>query len=230
MVELPTTPEKKRPSKARIGLILLALAAVAIFIVTLWRIQQLRGWQQQPQTVRSTPRALAPRFEVADHNRHLVKFERFLGRQRVLLIFFDAELGPLKDPRLSRVLECFEQIEGLGVEVVAVSSATPFANGEAEKNYGKPFPFPLLTDIDPNRPVNLPVHRQWGRFDEKTEKTQTGLFLVERDGTIPLGTDGLPQPVENEQAALDSLCSGQWPDTNESVSTAFEARVTKDPQ
>lgn len=200
-----------QPRRFPVGLALLGLAGVLLVMAVVWRERQLAQWRQDAPTVRFAPRSLAPRFRLADHHRHVVKFDRFLGRQRVLVVFFDAQLGPLRDPRMSRILECHPTIARMGVEIVGISSATPFANLAAEQERGEKIPFPLLTDIDVQSPVNEPVHRLWGRYDEKLGQTKTGLFLVARDGTIALGPDGYPMPVENEQAALDALCQGHWP-------------------
>jgi len=186
------------------GLILIGLAG--------WRIQQLEYWRQNPESVNLQRRALAPRFELADHRRHLVKFERFLGRQRVVLIFFDAELGADRDPRLQPLLEKSQLLKTNGIEVVAVSSATPFANQQAEERLGEPISFPLLTDIDVTKPIPDPVHRMWGRYDETRNETLTGLFLVARDGTVAVDDRGIPKPVANEQQVLNTLSQGYWPD------------------
>lgn len=186
------------------GLILLALVG--------WRLQQLEHWRQHPESVNLQRRALAPRFELADHRRHLVKFERFLGRQRVVLIFFDAELGADRDPRLQPLLDKEQLLKANGIEVVAVSSATPYANKQAEERLGESIGFPLLTDIDVNTPIPDPVHRMWGRYDEGQDQTLTGLFLIGRDGTVAVDDQGRPKPVENEQQVLELLSQGRWPE------------------
>lgn len=192
---------------------LLLFAGLVILGLVVFRERQLAHWRKTAPTRNAVPRILAPRFQVADHHRHVVKFERFLGRQRVVLVFFDSQLGADKDPRVQPLVSCFEAIKHAGIEVVAVSSASRFENLEAEKRLGRDFPFPLLTDIeiDPRSPMDHPAHRRWGRYDVKTDQTRTGLFLIARDGTVPIGPEGFPLPVEDEQGAIEKLCRGEWP-------------------
>lgn len=192
------------------GASLLIVAGVMILglVVFAERRQTLR--RQAPRDATGVPRQLAPRFELADHRRQLVKFERFLGRQRVVVVFFDGSLGAARDPRLLSLIENFNRIDAAGIKIIAISAATPFANREAEKQLGS-IPFPLLTDIDIRTPIPDPVHRLWGRYDESQRQRLTGVFLVDRDGTVPVGSDGKPLPVENEATVLEILGRGEWP-------------------
>jgi peroxiredoxin len=192
-------------------LLLLLAAGLVILGLVVFRERQLARWKDATPHERPAPRRLAPRFEVADHHRHVVKFERFLGRQRVVLIFFDAELGAAKDPRVQAILPCAAALAEKGIEVVAISGATPYANQQAEAALGHTFPFPLLTDIELKTPIDFPVHRRWGRFDVKRHRPLTGVFLIARDGTVPITPEGLPLPVADEEAAIAALCHGEWP-------------------
>jgi peroxiredoxin len=201
----PTSPSPVR----RRGPVLLLVAAGVILVVTVLRYRQLEEWKTSPPPPRAAARQLAPRFELADHRRHLVKFERFLGRQRVVLVFFDSELGADRDPRLLPLIEHFDRINSAGIEVVAVSTATRFENEQAEERIGR-IPFPLLTDIDLHSPVPR-AHLLWGRLDERSQQPLPGMFLVARDGTIPVGPDGKPLPVQDEQAVIETLIRGEWP-------------------
>ncbi|WP_417851530.1 peroxiredoxin family protein [Thalassoglobus sp.] len=191
--------------------ILLLLAGVGIFAVTLWRQNQLQQWEHDPTRKVVAIRALAPRFTLADHNRNVVKLERMLGRHQVVLVFFDAELGVDRDPRTKSLIENFEAINRAGFEIIAVGTATPYANEEAEKRLGVELPFPVVTDIDINDPAPSPAHRKYGLFDLQTGKPSTGLFLIERDGTLPIVTEGTPIAVKDEAAALKTLAEGKWP-------------------
>ena len=67
-------------------ILILPVAAAVIIGLVVWRMNR------HPQGVgsRATPTAvrhLAPRFELYDQNSQLVKFERYLGRTRLLLLF-----------------------------------------------------------------------------------------------------------------------------------------------
>jgi|GEM_PF-716598 Peroxiredoxin len=194
------------------GPILLAFSGLVILGLVVFRERQVAQWRLEAPRRTLVPRQLAPRFHVADHRRHVVKFERLLGRHRVVLLFFDATLGAEHDPTLQKLIECFPAIRRAGIEALAISDAPIYANQEAEKRRGEPFPFPLLTDIDLNIPASSPVHRMYGLFDERTQKTANGLFLIARDGTLPVDEHGVPIPVSDVDAALAALCAGEWPE------------------
>lgn len=191
--------------------IVLLLAGLVILVTVVWREQQLQHWKSDPTRQIAMVRTLAPRFTLADHNRKVVKFERLLGRHRVILAFFDPELGVDRDPRTQQLIENFDAMHRAGIEIVAVSTATPYANGEAERRLGRKLPFPVVTDIDINDPAPLPTHRKFGLIDAQTGEARTGLFLIERDGSLPRQENGLPLPVQDEVAALATLASGEWP-------------------
>lgn len=168
----------------------LPIAAMVILGLVAFKLSQP---PQQWSLTRVEERRMAPKFLALDSNNELVKIERYLGRQEVLLIFFDAELGADRDPVLLRVRERFADIKRRGVQVVAVSSAIPQYNRQAMKRSGK-FPFPLLSDPE------FYIHRMWGRFDEERLQTQTGIFLIDRAGQVPW-SDGVPLP----EASLDRV-------------------------
>lgn len=190
---------------------LLLGAGVIIFGVAYWRQQQLKQWSQDPHRQVALARTLAPRFTLADHNRKVVKLERLLGRHRVVLVFFDPNLGIDQDPRTKKLLEAFKTIDAAGIEIIAVSTATPFANEEAEKRIGYELPFPVLTDIDINNPVPTPAHRSYGCLDENSGLPLPALFLIERDGSLPYGPNGFPTAIQDEARALEILAQGAWP-------------------
>jgi len=190
--------------------ILLLSAGVFLIVLVVWRQNQLAEWENDPAHQVATIRTLAPRFTLADHNRKIVKLERLLGRHRVVIAFFDADLGVDQDPRTKALLENFEVIDQAGIEIIAVSTATPFVNEEAEKRLGKEIPFPVLTDIDMTNPQPTPAHREYGLIESESGAVKTGLFMIERDGSLSFGQDGLPTPIADEQAALTALANGEW--------------------
>ena len=192
---------------------LLLAAGVVILLLVVWRQQQLQNWQHDPARAVTTIRGLAPRFTLADNHRKIVKLERLLGRHRVVLVFFDAELGVDQDPRTKILIDNFAAMNAAGVKIIAVSTATPFTNEEAEKRLGHKLPFPVLTDIEMNKnhPEPTPAHRLYGLIDAKSQTPRAGLFLIERDGSVPFSLNGFPAPVEDETAVLESLSQGTWP-------------------
>jgi len=190
--------------------ILLLSAGVFLIVLVVWRQNQLDEWKNDPSRQVATIRTLAPRFTLADHNRKVVKLERLLGRHRVVIAFFDADLGVDQDPRTKSLLKNFDAIDQAGIEIIAVSTATPFANEEAERRLGRELPFPVLTDIDMTNPQPTPAHREYGLVESDSGKVKTGLFMIERDGSLSLDKNGLATPVADEQSALAALSKGEW--------------------
>ena len=172
-----------------------------------YRIQQLEQratHAQRPQARRQ----LAPRFELYDQNSQLVKFERYLGRTQLVVVFFDAELGADRDPWLTQLRDHHDKVHAARVQVIGISTATPYANREAEQR-SQPFPFPLLSDIGKDIPA--PAHTLWGRFDPRDGAFHTGEFLVDRSGMVKLEGRSY-QPVADPVAVVKSLCEGTWPE------------------
>ncbi len=150
----------------------------------------------------------SPRFALYDQKSQLVKFERYLGRTKLVVVFFDGEAGADADPWLTQLRDHHDQVKAAGVQVVGISQATPFANREAEKR-SQEFPFPLLSDIGQDLPA--PAHTQWGRFDPTDGSFHTGVFLVDRAGMVETQA-GKFKPVGDPQAVVKTLCEGNWPE------------------
>jgi peroxiredoxin len=195
----------------RYRILVLPLAALVISgLVWLgYRIQQLEQRTAQVQRPRAR-RQPAPRFELWDQSSppQIVKFERYLGRTQLVVVFFDGEAGADRDPWLTQLRDHHDKVQAAGVQVIGISTATPYANREAEKRSTE-FPFPLLSDIGKDTPA--PAHTLWGRFDPSDGTYHTGVFLVDRSGMVE--TDGRSyQPVADPEAVVRALCTGQWPE------------------
>lgn len=186
--------------------LVLPLSALVITALVVWR------YQREPDIAASdsegAARQLAPRFELYDQQSKLVKFERYLGRTELLVVFFDDDLPLTENQILMRLREQSEAIEESGLQIVAISQATPHAVREAEKQLGAEFPFPVLTDIDLRTPIPAPVHRQWGLVGEHTSDPRPGGFHVDRRGMVA-HTGPFPRPLEDVDAFLDARV-GRW--------------------
>ena len=193
----------------RYRILVLPLAAVVIAgLVWLGEHNQSRI----ERTARSAPprveRQPAPRFALYDQKSQLVKFERYLGRTKMVVVFFDGETGADADPSLTQLRDHHDRVKAAGVQVVGISLATPFANREAEKR-SQEFPFPLLSDIGKDLPA--PAHTQWGRFDPSDGSFHTGVFLVDRAGMVET-QGGKFKPVGDPAAVVKTLCEEKWPE------------------
>lgn len=173
--------------------LVLPFAAAIIFGLVAFKLSQP---PQQRSTAAIEERRPAPKFLALDSQNELVKFERYLGRQEVLLIFFDGDAGADRDPVLLRACQKFPELKRRGVQVVGISAAIPQYNRQAMERSGK-FPFPLLSDPE------FFIHRLWGRYDEDRLETQTGVFWIDRAGQVAWSGKS-PRPEANLDRVLPS--------------------------
>jgi peroxiredoxin len=146
----------------------------------------------------------APHFQLEDTHSRMVRLKSYLGRSKLLIVFFDGSRGPDHSELLSRLRENYLEIHATGAIVLAISAARPSQNryganlehlkidatgsGTAEQDELR-YPFMLLSDI-----LDYAVHRQYEAFDERTGKPREAVFVVDRAGLIQhahLGADQL---------------------------------------
>lgn len=173
------------------------VAGVAIAGVCGWRLATNRPQDYEQQLQSAHVLRPAPDFEALDENNRMFRLQRYLGRHRVLVVFFDAELTAAGDPILQGVRAAYPALQRQDIQVVGVSSALPQHN-RAAVGAGDAFPFPLVTDLD------LKIHDRWGRIDPVRKGPLPGLFLVDRKGAVPC-FGPTPQPATDWQALLTEL-------------------------
>jgi thioredoxin-dependent peroxiredoxin len=150
------------------------------------------------------PRAIvepAPEFELYDQTApsRIVRLEGYLGRNRMIIAFFDGKAGAHASTVLNRLRDDWTRLRHAGIYVMAISTALPQENRKDIARHGE-FPFPLLSDPD------FHVHRAWGCLDESSGKPRTGVFLIDRKGWVAWSRQtNAPQPVENWQSAVEQL-------------------------
>ncbi|MGQ0636296.1 MAG: redoxin domain-containing protein [Planctomycetaceae bacterium] len=142
----------------------------------------------------------APLFELYDENSQLVRVSRYIGRHKLLIVFFNGESGPDRNELLLALRREFVAIHESRALVLAISGLRPSehrpppgAQGERTRRE-EPFPFALLSDIDDFR-----VHRLFGAFDEQAQAPREAVFVVDRLGLIRfahLGPDELGAPAQ----------------------------------
>lgn len=148
-------------------------------------------------TVAATMRP-APLFQLYDEQSQIVRLARYIGRHRMLMVFFDGTRGPDQSELLLELRRKFLPIHESGAIVLAISALRPSELRPAPNERGErtsrnePFPFGMLADIN-----NFEVHRLYGAFDDKTNRPREAVFVVDRAGVIRhfhLGPDDLGGP------------------------------------
>ncbi|MHC4877233.1 MAG: redoxin domain-containing protein [Planctomycetota bacterium] len=179
-------------------ILVLPLAAVLILAAVIWK-QQQTYLPTDPRLTRYA-RGPAPSFEATEttetDSSGFFRLERYLGRQALLLVFFDGEAGAEASETLQHLRSHADQIDERGIMVVGVSSALPQQNEKLDF----PDSFRFVTDLPPI----WAAHRRWNCFDESAEQPVSNVFFVDRAGNVPV-EDGLPVPLENSSAEIDRV-------------------------
>ena len=161
------------------------IAGVLVVIVCVLRSAINVPQDYETQVAAATVMRPAPTFEALDANNHLVRLSSWLGRHRIIVAFFDGERGADNDSDLLRLRNRFADLKAQDVKVVGVTASIPQVNRAAMERAGGEFPFPLISDVDPQSPEGtLRIHRHWGRFDTVTEKPLNGVFFIDRKGQV----------------------------------------------
>ena len=185
----------------------LFVVAVGIFIAV---VCVLRIKNNHPQTYREQVEAAtamrpAAGFEALDSDSHLVRLGAWLGRHRIIVVFFDGERGADNDPDLLKLRDRFAELQAKDVKVVGVTASIPQVNRAAMERAGGEFPFPLVSDVDPQSPEGtLRIHRHWGRLDPIKETPLLGVFLIDRKGQVA-HVGPIPKPYDNVDQIFELL-------------------------
>lgn len=192
--------------------LLLPLAAAVIAGACWYKIS--RTYEDGGDGRARTLRCPAPPFPERRDKRLLnqdnkpVRLKAYLGRHRILVVFYDGVKGAEADPLLVRLRRDYDRLKSRGVIVLGISTATPQQNRPPAKDspYRPPnapqeaFPFDLLTDMGPD----YRVHRAWGRLNAAGTGTVPGVFLIERNQTVAC-EEGRPLPLRDADAEVDRL-------------------------
>lgn len=155
------------------------------------------GWRlatNQPQDYATQQREAradrpAPDFEALDSQNQMFRLQRYLGRHRVLVVFFDGQIGAAHDPRIQAIVSHWDLLKSHDIQAVGVSTALPQENRTAIAAVPG-IHFPLVTDID------LSIHDRWARIDPRTGSPLPGVFLIDRKGAVSC-FGATPQPVDD---------------------------------
>jgi peroxiredoxin len=181
------------------------LVFAAAVITGMCAFKATRTYTVEPIPESPTVTAPAPALELYDQSAPstFVRIEGYLGRNRVIVVFFDGKSGADHSAVLARLREEASRLRSAGVYVMAVSTALPQENRKIIAKHGD-FPFPLLSDPD------FHVHQDWGRFDEARRRPLQGVFLVDRAGNITWSRHShRPQPLDDWESVVSALVEGR---------------------
>ena len=173
-------------------LLLVLAAGLVIAGVCIYRVQTNKPLDYAAQVQAATSYVPAPPFEGVDENNEMFRLSSYLGRHRIIVVFYDGAAGADRSRELADLRDRADELKQQDVKVVAVSTAIPQENRRALSTLGS-LPIPLISDVD------FSIHRRWGRMSAG-EKPLTGLFLIDRKGTVAFQA-GTPRPY----ATLDEL-------------------------
>ena len=198
-------------------LVILVVAASVITGLVIWRLDQEKTRRQRPRPVAVLKNLRpAPSFLLTTQTGGRAKLAAYLGRTKVVLLFTGA-MTPLAENRdLQAVIAAQSGIAGSGAQLVVVTPAPPQEVRKLQDERGKPFAFPILSDIDPEKGIPTPAHQIWGLVDAPGEPPRAGLFLIDRAGFTEFSPDhetapGRPVPVRDFQETVRRLTIGEWP-------------------
>lgn len=188
-------PQKKR-------ILVLPAAAIIILTACLWRLNNPPPTQAEMDLPGETRQA--PAFQLYDQNSKLLKLAAYLGRHRIVIVFYDGQAGPDADPVLQELRKFYPALKAESVVVLGISTALPQEN---RNNSAQPYPFPLLSDAvaaDKNS-----VHTVWGRLVppaslDKPAGTKPAVFLIDRKGHVPWSGD-LPAAEADTRSLISRL-------------------------
>ncbi len=186
----------------RLYIVMAALAVIVALCVYASR-RNADGTVHPPLPPPTTTKP-APQFELYDQKypSETVRLAAYLGRHRVLVVFFDGKRGADQSPLLSKLRDVHNRMQSQGVYVLAISTALPQENRKTIARAGA-YPFPLLSD------PGMLVHREWGRYDAQHDTPLTGVFLVDRAGRVAWSTaDDHPQSLDDPDQLIERLVSG----------------------
>ncbi len=187
--------------------ILIPLAAIVIAGATWWRAS-IDDALPRGRSGSDVMRLPAPRFELFDQHRNMVKIDRYFSRSAILLVFFPPTDDVTQNELLMLLSEHFDEIEARNVVVVGVTTLTPATLNQQTTARGHEFPFPLVSDIYLNNPHPAPVHEVYGLYDAETQRTREGVFYIDRQGIVN-STVTTPVPLDDPAAFITALIAGE---------------------
>lgn len=129
-----------------------------------------------------------PMFQIYDEHSQIVRVSRYVGRHKLLIVFFDDRRGLDRSGLLQMLKDDFAKLHETRVVILAIGSEQSAKHRMEIERVGR-FPFPILSDV-----LDYQVHRLFGAYDEREKTPREAVFVVDGTGMIRhahLGPEGL---------------------------------------
>ncbi|MCC8245911.1 peroxiredoxin [Saccharothrix luteola] len=134
----------------------------------------------------------APDFTLSDHNREVVTASSLWREKNVLLVFYPFAFSTICQDEMCRVRDDIGEYANNDVQVIGVSTDTPFALKAWAEQQG--YDFPLLSDFWPHGEVA----RKYGVLIEEAGIAMRGTFLVDTSGVVRFAEINGPREVRDQ--------------------------------
>ena len=120
----------------------------------------------------------APDFSLKDQDGNVVSLADFAGKQAVALVFYPFTFTGVCEGELCAIRDDHAEFEAAGVQVLACSCDTRFAQAQWATQQG--YRFPVLSDFWPHGEVA----KAYGVFNDAVGCAMRATFLIGTDGTV----------------------------------------------
>jgi peroxiredoxin len=145
----------------------------------------------------------APDFTLKDQNGNEVTLSSFRGDKAVAVVFYPFTFTGVCEGELCELRDDYNTFDDAGVQVLAISCDSRFAQQQWAEKMG--FQFPVLSDFWPHGEVS----KAYGVFNEAIGAANRGTFVIGKDGrvvdTFASPDLGTARPAERYEEALAKL-------------------------
>jgi peroxiredoxin len=120
----------------------------------------------------------APEFSLKDQDGNVVSLSDYAGKQAVALVFYPFTFTGVCEGELCAIRDDYAEFEAAGVQVLACSCDTRFAQAQWATQQG--YQFPVLSDFWPHGEVA----KAYDVFNDALGCAMRATFLIGKDGTI----------------------------------------------
>ena len=120
----------------------------------------------------------APDFSLKDQDGNVVSLSDFAGTKAVALVFYPFTFTGVCEGELCAIRDDYAEFEAAGVQVLACSCDTRFAQAQWAEQQG--YQFPVLSDFWPHGEVA----KAYGVFNDALGCANRATFLIGADGVV----------------------------------------------